>query len=82
MCLGIPGKVIELSQNEPPLRMGRVDFDGIVKQINLTFVPEAEVGDYVVVHVGFAISTVDEEAAKSTFQYLKQLEQLELSAAN
>ena len=79
MCLGIPGKLIEVSESEPPLRMGRVDFNGIVKEINLTFVPEAEVGDYVVVHVGFAISSIDEEAAKLTFEYLQQLE---LSEAN
>lgn len=79
MCLGIPGKLIEVSESEPPLRMGRVDFNGIVKEINLTFVPEAEVGDYVVVHVGFAISTIDEKAAKLTFEYLQQLE---LSEAN
>lgn len=74
MCLGIPGKLIEVSESEPLLRMGRVDFNGIVKEINLTFVPEAEVGDYVVVHVGFAISTIDEKAAKLTFEYLQQLE--------
>lgn len=81
MCLGIPGKVIELSHNELPLIMGRVDFDGIVKTINLTFVPEAVVGDYVVVHVGFAISKVDEDAAKSTFQYLHELD-MEASGTN
>jgi hydrogenase expression/formation protein HypC len=58
------------------LRCGRVDFSGIVKRINLAYVPEAKIGDYVLVHVGFAISMVDEEEARQVFDYLEKLEEL------
>lgn len=57
----------------PVLRAGRVDFAGIVKRVNLSYVPEASVGDYVLVHVGFAISTVDEAEARQVFAYLKEM---------
>ena len=71
MCLGIPGKVQSITEQE--LRMGRVDFGGIVKEVCLAYVPEARVGDYVIVHVGFAIATVDEEGARQTLDYLRQM---------
>jgi len=73
MCLAVPGKVLSIEGSDPTLRSGRVDFAGVVKQVNLSCVPAAQVGDYVLVHVGFAISTVDEAEAKQVFSYLKQM---------
>ncbi len=65
MCLAIPGKVEEIT-NEGGLRMGRVNFGGVVKRVCLDYVPEVEVGDYTIVHVGFALSKIDEETAQKT----------------
>lgn len=65
MCLAIPGKVEEIS-TDGPIRMGKVNFGGVVKKVCLDYVPEVEVGDYTLVHVGFAISKIDEETAKQT----------------
>lgn len=77
MCLSIPGKLIEItSQLDETFRVGKVSFDGIIKEVSLTLVPEANIGDYVLVHVGAAISTIDEEEAKKTFDLLKQLDEL------
>lgn len=77
MCLSIPGKLIEITaQLDEIFRVGRVSFDGVVKEVSLTLVPEAKVNDYVMVHVGAAISIVDEEEAKKTFDLLKQLGEL------
>lgn len=76
MCLAIPGKVVSISGDDPLTRMGRVDFSGIVKEASLAFVPEVKIGDYVIVHVGFALSKVDEEEAQKVFQYLKQMGEL------
>jgi hydrogenase expression/formation protein HypC len=76
MCLAVPGKIISLSATEPLLRAGRVSFGGIVKEVNLTYVPEAQIGDYVLVHVGFAISTLDETEAQQVFDYLQQMDEL------
>jgi hydrogenase expression/formation protein HypC len=77
MCLSIPGKLIEItSQIDEVFRVGKVSFDGILKEVSLTLVPEAAVGDYVLVHVGAAISIIDEEEAKKTFELLKQLDEL------
>jgi hydrogenase expression/formation protein HypC len=77
MCLAIPGKIVSISGDAPLERMGKVDFGGILKQASLACVPEANVGDYVIVHVGFALSRVDEEEALKVFEYLKQMEGLE-----
>ncbi len=77
MCLAIPGKIASLENHDPVLRSGRVDFGGIVKLVNLACVPEASVGDYVLVHAGMAISTVDEEEAQQVFQYLRQMGELD-----
>lgn len=71
MCLGIPGEV--LSTVEGPLRMGRVAFGKIIKEVCLAYVPEAQPGDFVVVHAGFAISRVDPEGARRVFAYLEEL---------
>ena len=77
MCLSIPGKLIEItSQLDETFRVGKVSFDGIIKEVSLTLVPEASIGDYVLVHVGAAISTIDEDEAKKTFDLLKQLGEL------
>lgn len=78
MCLSIPGKLIEITaQLDEIFRTGKVSFDGVIKEVSLTLVPEAKVGDYVMVHVGAAISTIDEEEAKKTFEILKQLGELQ-----
>ena len=74
MCLGIPGKVLEI-RSENDLPMGKVEFGGVVKEICLAYTPEVQIGDYVIVHVGFAISRVDEEEAQTIFSYLEQIGQ-------
>ena len=77
MCLSIPGKLIAItSQLDETFRVGKVSFDGVMKEVSLTLVPEANIGDYVLVHVGAAISTIDEEEAIKTFDLLKQLGEL------
>jgi hydrogenase expression/formation protein HypC len=76
MCLAVPGKIISICAAEPLMRTGRVRFGGIVKEVNLAYVPEAHVGDYVLVHVGFAISTLDETEAQEVFEYLRQIDEL------
>ena len=82
MCLAVPGKILSIEGDDPFLRTGRVDFAGIVKNINLAYVPEAQVGDYVLVHVGFAINTIDEQEANQVFEYLRQMGELaDLEAA-
>jgi hydrogenase expression/formation protein HypC len=77
MCLGVPGKVVEIEENPLGMTMGKVSFGGITKSVCLACVPEAEVGDYVVVHVGFAITVVDQEEAESTLEFLRQMGELE-----
>ncbi len=72
MCLGIPGRIIEVYEVNS-LRMGKVDFGGVVREACLEYVPEAEVGDYTLIHVGFAISIVDEEDAQETLNLLKEV---------
>lgn len=73
MCLAIPGKIVSIDADvDPAFREGKVNFGGIQRPINLSMVPDAKLGDYVLVHVGTAISIVDEEEARTTFEYLKQ----------
>lgn len=76
MCLGIPGKVIEIYR-ENDLLMGKIDFSGIRKGVCLEHVPQAQLGDYVLVHVGFALSILDAEEAGRVFDFLKEMNQLE-----
>jgi hydrogenase expression/formation protein HypC len=77
MCLAIPGKVESITGDGDPLtRMGKINFGGILKEASLAYVPEVRVGDYVIVHVGFALSRVDEEEAHKVFGYLKEMEEL------
>jgi hydrogenase expression/formation protein HypC len=78
MCLGIPGKVVEIN-DDGPLRMARVDFGGVRKEACLAYVPEVQVGDYVIVHVGFAISQVDEDVALRTLEMLREIDELGLA---
>jgi hydrogenase expression/formation protein HypC len=76
MCLGVPGKVLSIEEDPLGMNMGRVSFAGIVKEVCLAYTPEAEVGDYVVVHVGFAISKIDEGEAMKVFEFLKEMDEL------
>ena len=78
MCLAIPGKIIEItSQLDETFRTARVSFGGILKDINLYMTPEAHVGDFVLVHVGVAISKIDEDEATKIFSYLKEMGEVE-----
>lgn len=76
MCLAVPGKIISIEGADRSFRSGRVNFGGIVKEVNLSYVPEAVLGDYVLVHVGFAISTVDQKEAEQVFDYLRSMDEL------
>lgn len=76
MCLAIPGKVIEIQPDAAGVRMAKANFGGVVKQICLEYTPEVNCGDYVLVHVGFALSKVDEAEAQRTYQALEELNQL------
>jgi hydrogenase expression/formation protein HypC len=76
MCLGVPGKVIEIEENPLGMAMGKVSFGGIAKEVCLAYVPEAQVGDYVIVHAGFALSVIDEQEAMEVFEMLKEMEAL------
>ncbi len=76
MCLAIPGKIESIAGTDPLARTGKVNFGGILKDVNLSYVPDAQIGDYVIVHVGFALSKVDEAEATQVFDYLKQMEDL------
>ena len=76
MCLGVPGKITEIYEKHGT-RMGKVDFDGIVKEACLAYVPEIEVGDYTIIHVGFAISKLDERSAQESLALFRELGTLE-----
>jgi len=77
MCLAVPGQIESIENEDPIFRKGKVSFGGIIKEVNLAYVPEAKVNDYVLVHVGFAISKVDEKEAKRVFEYLEEIDELE-----
>ena len=77
MCLAVPGRIVSIEGDDPLLRSGRVDFAGVVKHVNLAYVPEAHIGDYVLVHVGFAISIIDQAEAEEIFSYLSQIGEIE-----
>jgi len=77
MCLAVPGKVLDVTGDDPFLRTGRVSFGGVVKAVSLACVPDAKVGDYVLVHVGMALSIVDEAEAQEVFRYLEAMGELE-----
>ena len=77
MCLAIPGKILSISGDDPFMRMGRVSFGGVVKEACLAYVPEAQVGDYTIVHVGFALNIIDEEEAHKTLELLHEIGAIE-----
>jgi hydrogenase expression/formation protein HypC len=76
MCLGVPGKVIEVYEQHG-VKMGKVDFSGIIKEVCLAYVPDIEVGEYTIVHVGFAITQLDEESAQETLALFEEMGVLE-----
>jgi len=76
MCLGIPGRVTETFR-EHDVQMGKVEFGGVLKRVCLEHVPETRVGDYVLVHVGFALQRIDETEAKRVFEFLERMNQLD-----
>jgi hydrogenase expression/formation protein HypC len=76
MCLGVPGKIVEIEENDG-LKMAKVDFGGIFREACLDYVPEAKIGDYCIIHVGFAISLLSEKEAMETLELLKQITDLE-----
>lgn len=79
MCLAVPGKIVSINDSigDELMRTGRVNFGGIIKEVNLAYTPEAKVDDYVIVHVGFALNTVDESEAMKVFEYLKEIDGLD-----
>ena len=76
MCLAVPGKLVSVDEGPALTRTGKVNFGGILKEVHLAYVPEAKLGDYVLVHVGFALSIVDETEANQVFEYLKKMDEL------
>ncbi len=76
MCLAIPGKIVSI-EGDDIMRVGRVDFGGVIKEVNLAYAPEAEVGQYALVHVGFAISVIDEEEAQKVLAHFESLGELQ-----
>ncbi len=81
MCLAIPGRIVEIVEDaEPALRRGKVDFAGVKKEISFAFIPDAAIGDYVLVHAGFALNTVDEDEARKIFEHLEAMAALEEAA--
>lgn len=75
MCLAVPGKLMSINGEDPFQRTGKVSFGGVMKDVSLACLPEAQVGDYVIVHVGMAISRLDEAEANEVFTYLKQIDE-------
>ena len=81
MCLGVPGKIVEIYETEG-LRMGKIDFGGITREACLAYVPETEVGDYTIIHVGFAISVLDEAEALETLELIRQVGEVDKEPGN
>lgn len=77
MCLAVPGQILSIAGDEPLLKTAKVSFSGAVKDVSLACVPEASVGDYVIVHVGLALAVVDGVAARQTLEELQQLERID-----
>ncbi len=76
MCLAVPGIILSISEDDPLMKIGKVSFGGSLRNVNLAYVPEARVNDYVIVHVGFAISILDEKEAARIFDYLDQIHEI------
>jgi hydrogenase expression/formation protein HypC len=79
MCLGVPGKIIELYQKEG-LLMGRIDFGGVIREACLAYVPDAKIGDYTLIHVGFALNIISEDEAMETIELINQISELDDSS--
>ena len=77
MCLAVPGRIVSVADAGPLMRVGKVDFGGVAREVNLAYVPEAHVGDYVLVHVGVALSVIDAREAERVFGYLREIEEIE-----
>ena len=77
MCLGVPGKILSLEPNAIGMMMGKVSFGGVAKEVCLAYVPEAQMGDYVIVHAGFALNTMNEEEANEVFELLRQMGEID-----
>jgi hydrogenase expression/formation protein HypC len=80
MCLGVPGKILSIEANPLGMTMGKVSFGGVAKEVCLAYTPEAEVGDYVIVHAGFALNKLDEQEAQEVFALLAEMQEAELRA--
>lgn len=76
MCLGVPGKIIEI-YNKGDLLMGKIDFGGVFREVCLSYTPEAKIGDYALIHVGFTLNLISEEEAKETLSLLEQISSLD-----
>lgn len=76
MCLAVPGRVLSIEGDDPAFRFGKVDFAGVRKQVSLAYTPDAQVGDYVLVHVGFALQVVDEEEARRSMATLEEIKEI------
>jgi hydrogenase expression/formation protein HypC len=76
MCLAVPGKVLNIEQNAAGINMGKVSFGGVAREVCLAYLPDVRVGDYVIVHAGFALSRLDEAEAMEVFDMLKQMGEL------
>ena len=74
MCLAVPGQIVSIAGDDPVVRLGKVSFGGVMREVSLAYVPEAAVGDYVIVHAGFALNRIDEEEAQKTLDLLRQLD--------
>lgn len=81
MCLAVPGKIIDIQGTDPLLKMGRVSFSGVLREVSLAYVPEAKEGDYVIVHAGFALSLLDEAAALETLNDFASIASLQPTGA-
>ncbi len=76
MCLAVPGRLVSIAGDDPLARTGKVSFGGILKEVNLACVPEAKVGDYLIVHAGLALSVLDEAEAARTLEYLQEIQEI------
>ena len=81
MCLGVPGKIIEIYE-AGTLKMGKIDFGGVIREACLEYVPDAKIGDYTIIHVGFALNTISEEEAQDTLDLLQQITDAEAEFQN
>jgi hydrogenase expression/formation protein HypC len=80
MCLAIPGRILSITGDDPLVRLGRIDFGGVVKEVNLVYTPEAQPGEYVLTHVGFAMAVIDEQEARRMFETLCEIAGLQEKA--